>query len=141
MGEAQHPGGAGQAPVPGHELRDLRPRAIAIFLLVLAVMIAGVLLVSTWIYDYSASRLAREEAPSAPAAKQGPPPEPRLQLSGPKEMQEFRAAEEAILGSYGWVQKDAGIVRIPVGRAMDLLAARGLPPAGGTSRPAKAKAR
>jgi hypothetical protein len=31
------------------------------------------------------------------------------------------------LSSYGWVDREAGIVRIPIDRAMDLLAERGLP--------------
>ena len=36
-------------------------------------------------------------------------------------------AEEAALNSYGWVDKDAGIVKIPVDRAMEILAKKGLP--------------
>ena len=39
----------------------------------------------------------------------------------------MRAAEEAALNSYGWVDKDAGIVKIPVDRAMEILAKKGLP--------------
>jgi hypothetical protein len=39
----------------------------------------------------------------------------------------MRAAEDAALDSYGWVDKDAGIVRIPVDRAMEILAKKGLP--------------
>jgi DNA-binding GntR family transcriptional regulator len=37
------------------------------------------------------------------------------------------AAETAILHSYGWVDRDAGIVRIPIERAIEILAERGLP--------------
>jgi hypothetical protein len=35
--------------------------------------------------------------------------------------------EEKSLYSYGWVDEKAGIVRIPIERAMDLLVQRGLP--------------
>ena len=35
--------------------------------------------------------------------------------------------EERTLYSYGWVDERAGIVRIPIERAMDLLVQRGLP--------------
>ena len=35
--------------------------------------------------------------------------------------------EEQTLNSYGWVDQQAGVVRIPIDRAMDLLAQRGLP--------------
>jgi len=141
MAEAKHPGGPGQGSPPGHELSDLRPRAIAIFLVVLGVMIIGVLVVSAWIYDYSASRLARMEVPPSPLAKNVPPPGPRIQVFAPKEMQEFRAEEDATLNSYGWVNRAAGVVRIPIDRAMQLLAERGLPAAGGKGQPTKAKRR
>lgn len=33
--------------------------------------------------------------------------------------------QRAALGTYGWVDRDAGVARIPVERAMDLLAADG----------------
>lgn len=139
MSDPKHPGDSGGIPTPGYETRDLTPRAIATFLVVLAVTIVGVLLVSMWIYDYSASRLAQTEAPPLPLAKLAAPPGPRLQVSAPKDMQEFRAAEDAILKSYGWVDRAAGVVRIPVDQAMQLLAERGLPAAGGKSQAAKVK--
>jgi hypothetical protein len=40
-------------------------------------------------------------------------------------MQELRAAETQILTSYGWVDQGAGVARIPIARAMEILAARG----------------
>lgn len=139
MSDPKHSGGSGGTAAPGHEASDLTPRAIATFLVALAVMIVGVLVVSMWIYNYSASRLAQTEAPPSPLAKPAAPPEPRLQVFAPKDMQEFRAAEEATLKSYGWVDRATGVVRIPVERAMQLLAERGLPAAGGKSQAAKAK--
>jgi topoisomerase IA-like protein len=33
-----------------------------------------------------------------------------------------------VLESYGWVDKDKGVVRIPIEEAMRLIAERGLPP-------------
>ena len=49
-------------------------------------------------------------------------PEPRLQVDAPNELRQMRAAEEAALNSYGWVDKEAGVVKIPVDRAMEILA-------------------
>jgi hypothetical protein len=79
--------------------------------------------------------LARREA-----AKQPPPAEvarteiseplvafPRLLTSEPATLARFRAQEDAFLSSYGWVEKDRGIVRIPIAEAMRLVAERGLP--------------
>ena len=43
------------------------------------------------------------------------------------EINDFRMQEEQTLNSYGWVDQQAGVVRIPIDRAMELLAQRGLP--------------
>ena len=55
------------------------------------------------------------------------PPEPRLQPTEYLDLKQMQAAEEQILGNYAWVDPDHGVVRIPIARAMDLLAQRGLP--------------
>ncbi len=55
------------------------------------------------------------------------PPEPRLQPSEYLDMQQMRAAEEEILSNYALLDPDHGVVRIPIGRAMDLLTQRGFP--------------
>lgn len=36
----------------------------------------------------------------------------------------YRASKQAALESYGWVDRDAGIARIPIERAIDLVARR-----------------
>ncbi len=63
------------------------------------------------------------------AASQGhrEPPEPRLQTDPRQDMADLRAKEEELLGSYGWVDKNAGVVRIPIEAAMKLTLERGLP--------------
>jgi len=55
------------------------------------------------------------------------PPEPRLQVSAPKDLEQYKAAQGEILNSYGWVDQKAGVVRIPIDRAMDILVQKGLP--------------
>lgn len=55
------------------------------------------------------------------------PPEPRLQSAPITDLKEMRAAEDKILHSYGWIDQQHGIVRVPIDRAIDLLAQRGLP--------------
>ena len=55
------------------------------------------------------------------------PAEPRLQRSPANEMYEFRQREDAVLHGYGWVDKAAGTVRIPIDEAMRLTVERGLP--------------
>jgi len=55
------------------------------------------------------------------------PPEPRLQTNPREDLRELRAKEDELLGSYGWVDKSAGVVRIPIEDAMKLTVERGLP--------------
>lgn len=57
--------------------------------------------------------------------------QPALQSDGYADQKKFRAQQEEILSTYGWVNKGAGIVRIPVEQAMDLVIQRGLPSRGG----------
>jgi hypothetical protein len=52
---------------------------------------------------------------------------PKLVTSEPLALAEFRANEEALLTSYGWVEKDKGLARIPIEHAMRIVAAQGLP--------------
>jgi hypothetical protein len=62
------------------------------------------------------------------------PPAPRLQQFPRNELYEFRIREENLLQRYGWMNKDAGIVHIPIEEAMRLTVERGLL----ASRPAEA---
>jgi hypothetical protein len=61
------------------------------------------------------------------------PPMPRLQAAPIADMKDMRAAEERIISGYGWVDQKQGVTRIPVDRAIDLLAQRGI--AGRTATP------
>ena len=65
------------------------------------------------------------EYPLATNAEPRLPPEPRLQSYPRTDLYEFRTGMEQKLHSYGWVNKDAGTVHIPIERAMDLLIERG----------------
>jgi hypothetical protein len=53
------------------------------------------------------------------------PPEPRLQQSGVNVLYGFRTKEDAELHSYGWVDKNAGTVHIPIDDAMRMMLDRG----------------
>lgn len=55
------------------------------------------------------------------------PPGPQLQISAPMDLQSFRAREDNELNSYGWVNHTAGVVRVPISRAMELVLQEGLP--------------
>ena len=54
-------------------------------------------------------------------------PEPRLEDNERTEINDTRYAEEQRLNSSGWVDQNAGVAHIPIERAMQLTAQRGLP--------------
>jgi hypothetical protein len=51
---------------------------------------------------------------------------PALQVDPVTDMKAMDAREAQLLNSYGWVDKGAGIVRIPIERAIELTAEQGL---------------
>ncbi len=128
MAEPKHSQRTRGAVPPGYELRDFRPKNIVLFAVALSAIIVVVLLVSYALFSSFANIQARSQTPPSPlASTRQPAPGPRLQVDPAKDIQEMRAAEDATLDSYGWVNPKAGIVRIPIDRAIDLLAERGLP--------------
>jgi len=53
--------------------------------------------------------------------------QPYLQVNPKDDLATFRAREDVELNSYGWINRTAGVVRIPIDRAMELIVERGLP--------------
>jgi hypothetical protein len=54
-------------------------------------------------------------------------PSPQLEVDERSQLDKIRIDEAETLSTYDWVDQKAGTVRIPIDRAMDLLAQRGLP--------------
>jgi hypothetical protein len=54
-------------------------------------------------------------------------PEPQLETNERTELNSVRLREEDVLSTYDYVDRNAGTIRIPIDRAMDLLVQRGLP--------------
>ena len=111
----------------GHETRDVNIFLIGLFGLSMVALLVGSLGLISWLFGVFAGKpLGR--ARSAPIAETRPyPPAPRLQASPTRDLQEMRRLENAILQNYGWIDQTAGIARIPIDQAMELLARRGLP--------------
>lgn len=55
------------------------------------------------------------------------PPEPRVQAFPELDWLEYKEAQLAELTSYGWIDSERGIVRIPIDRAAELILEEGLP--------------
>ncbi len=112
----------------GHELSDLSPKNIAIF----GVSLVGMILIVLWVcYElfqhYSTVSMKTEVPPSPLSYTREPTPEPHLLVVPGQELKTMRASEDSILNSYAWVDREKGVVRIPIKRAIDILAQRGLP--------------
>jgi hypothetical protein len=107
-----------------HESADVDVRRIALVGAAL-VAIAVVVHVALW-FQMRGLWSARERAlrPPVPVASARPeaPPEPRLQTSPEEDLRTLRREEDEQLGSYGWVDRQAGVIRVPIERAMDLVA-------------------
>ncbi|MGO4707350.1 hypothetical protein AB4072_16420 [Microvirga sp. 2MCAF38] len=52
-------------------------------------------------------------------------PEPRLQADPRPDLEHLQAAQRRQLMEYAWVDRNRSLIRIPITRAMDLIAARG----------------
>ena len=100
------------------------------------VITCAIVVVAMWaMFSFLGKREDKMNAANPPAMmkqRQELPPEPRLQSAGSMqsphlEMQELRKTEDAILGSYGWVDEAKGTVRVPISVAIDMTAQKGLP--------------
>jgi len=118
------PGGS-----PGYETRDFSFRGILVFggVLVIVCIVSAVAML--WLFRYLDNRLVQSEAAASPVALPAGqlPPEPRLLTNEPANLKAYREAQDLQVTSYGWVDKPAGIARIPVERAKELILLRGLP--------------
>jgi len=120
-------------PRRGHETSDANIRNLIIFGVCLALLVIAGLVVSRSVFHYLASRQGLGPPASPFENVRMLPPGPRLQVAAPQDLKQYKAAQDEILNNYGWVDRQAGIVRIPIDRAMDILLQKGLPVRGATS--------
>ena len=122
------------------ERQDLGAKSVVIFLVVLALVLVGSYILLTGMYGYLDRFEQANQPPQNPlvpkakgdtrrasTADEQKFPQPRLETDERGELSSVRAREEQTLNSYGWVDEKAGTVRIPIERAMQLTAQRGLP--------------
>ncbi len=113
-----------------HEESDVDFRGIMSFAGGLFAVAVVVYVLIFGIFRFFDGREGVKVAPEFPlAAEQGhrEPPEPRLQTDPRQDLADLRAKEGDLLRSYGWVDRNAGVVRIPIDAAMKLTLERGLP--------------
>src|SRR5580658_7036307 len=124
----------------GYERQDLSAQSVFAFLISLVVGGVIVYFIVWGLYHVMDARQRRRQPQQSPLVKQvetdtrivSPDeinrfPQPRLERNERIEINDFRLKEEQTLNSYGWVDEKAGVVRIPIERAIELSAHRGLP--------------
>ena len=120
-----------------YERTDASVRGVVWFLGILTVCGLLIQLLLAGLYKYMAGPdVSLYEHTSAASVYSKPPrvPQPRLQSDPVADRSLLVATQEQRLNSYGWVDQNAGVVHIPIERAIDLLAQRGVP--SGTPLPA-----
>ncbi|GIK40964.1 MAG: hypothetical protein BroJett011_47970 [Chloroflexota bacterium] len=113
----------------GYEVRDINLRNLVWLTVILIVVVGAISLLVGLLYGFlNASTVARS-APPPPLLEeaQGLPPGPLLQRDPEQSMQRLSSETDELLNSYGWVDKEAGVVRIPIERAIELTLERELP--------------
>jgi len=118
-------------PGAKHEHTDIDPAIgykFASWLIVAMLISVGIV--------YGAFRLFERQAKAAGALAQKyplaagvpkDPPTPNLQNQPFRDIYQLRQGETEKLTSYGWVDKDGGVTRIPIDRAMEVMLQRGFP--------------
>ena len=122
------------------EREDLSAKGVFSFLIGLAAVCVLVYFILRGMYAYLDAYQKAHQPPQSPLVKTTEAdtrtvapeditkfPQPRLERNERLEINDFRLQEEKTLNSYGWVDEKAGVVRIPIERAMQLVEQRGLP--------------
>jgi hypothetical protein len=124
-----------------YERQDIGARGIFYFLAGLLAATLLIIVLLSGLYKILDQRFATHQPPVNPLAanvpkdtRQVPPqypqtafPDPRLETDERTQLDSILLAEEEKLNSYGWLDQKAGTVHIPIDRAMELIAQRGLP--------------
>ena len=120
----------------GYEGRDVSLRGLTLFGVGLAGSLAVVLALLLGAFRFLGDRetaatqnrrTGREPGARAVAREPVAPAGPVLQVDPGVDLKTMLADNADELETYGWVDRPAGVVRLPIARAMELLAQRGPP--------------
>ena len=120
--------GAGGDEPRDYSDKDIRIKPILVFGTLTAVFTAVSFLGVALVFKMFRMSTDTAVAPSSRFVEERVlPPEPRLQVDEKRTLQQQRAIDQVTVTEYAWIDKGSGVVRIPVERAVDLMAERGLP--------------
>jgi hypothetical protein len=94
----------------------------------MAAILAATCLALIWFFKHLQKVQNPGSFVAAPFAAERPiPPSPRIQSNPGADMQSYSQSQQNLLNTYAWVDRQNGIVRMPIDRAMELVLERGLP--------------
>ena len=112
-------------PHIGHETTDVNVWAVGKFAIGLVVVCVVSIALLFGLLKFFQSREETSVANTVEPTKMFP--QPQLQKTPNPDLKAIRAEEDKLLNGYAWVDQPKGVVRIPVDRAIEVLAQRGLP--------------
>ena len=139
---------ANSASQGGFERRDIGVAGVLYFLAGLAFAGLIVHFIVTGLFSYLDRQTESQQTPVSPLVANAPAdtrhipkeytgdyekylkenfPAPQLEINERNQLDKIRLDEEKTLSTYDYIDQSAGTVRIPIDRAMDLIAERGLP--------------
>lgn len=114
----------------GYERSDAQLKPLVLFAIALAVLVSVALwLVSAMESGFERAYAGKSEAHPLEELRERPAG-PALQSDPTMEIDEHARWESDLLGEYRWIDRENGVVSIPIERAMSLTIERGLPRAG-----------
>jgi hypothetical protein len=134
MADTKHHHAAPSGPVEGD---GVSYSGIVWFVVILTVVTVVCQLLMWGLFAYLDKRQDASDVARSPfAAPQGQlPPPPNLLTDEPVNLLQYQRSEDTALGTYGWIDKEAGTVRLPIDRAKELLLQQGLPVRAATPPP------
>lgn len=123
---------------PGFETSDAQVRPLAqmgvALIVIIAISIVGTIVLFKVFKYYQP--IFDDPVPPLASVRQAPDAVPRLQIDPPRQKLALHQSEELLLTTYAWVDAETKRVRIPIDRAIALVA-EGTLPTGLSSRPAE----
>ena len=120
------------------EHEDLSPGGVMYFMVGLLVVVIAIYVIVDGMYHFLDRYEREHQVNLSPMVAPNPDtriitpedplsfPQPRLETNERTQLTEYIQKQDQKLLTYDWIDKDTGTVRIPIDRAMDLIAQRGL---------------
>lgn len=113
-----------------HEESDVNVGAIFRYGIGLAAVALVVHVFLWWllgVYERQNNGAQTQAFPMASGQQNQLPPAPRLQQNPQQDLRDLHVKQRGVLEEYSWVDKQAGVARIPIEDAMKIVVQRGLP--------------